>query len=98
MAIDGKVVGVRLVQGETKLTLESRDGKTSPGQETLVVENPPARPEDLEEFIGKELWGNSSCLMFGESRIAKRLGYLGIELVGNWQEILRAGPLKKRKK
>lgn len=89
MSIDARVVGVRIVDGEHKLTLEARDAMHGPGQTTLVIENQPADPAELESFIGKELWGGSGELLVGQTVIAARTGYIGIRLVDGWQEILR---------
>lgn len=90
MAIDARVVGTRMVNSECKLTLEKRDKATLAGQETLIIENPPNNPNDLEVFVGVELWGGSGCLMLGDSKIADRTGYVGILLVAHWRDLLKA--------
>ena len=79
MSIDARIVGVRLIDGETKLTLEPRDPRgTAAGQETLVVDNPPA---DCRSLIGLEIWGSADTIMCGETPWAKRHGYTHIELI-----------------
>lgn len=87
MAIDARIVGIRQVDSEVKLTLEGRQRGSSPGQSTLVVSNPPADWQaDLAPLVGMCVWGGSSQIMLGNKELAKRDGYVGIKLVENWQE------------
>jgi hypothetical protein len=39
-------------------------------------------PEEVTALNGLDVWGNASCLMLGEKRIAARIGYTGIQFVG----------------
>ena len=79
MSIDARIVGVRVVDGETKLTLEPRDPRgTAAGQHTLVIDNPPA---DCSGMIGTEIWGSADTIMVGTTPWAKRIGYTHIELL-----------------
>lgn len=80
MAIDATVVGVSyLPDGTARLALEPADKMRAPaGQETIVVVNP--RP-GLEGIIGSTVWGGSSELMLGQTKIADRIGYGRIRLI-----------------
>lgn len=89
MAIDARIVGIRQVDSEVKLTLEGREPGTSPGQSTLVVTNPPADWQTkFAPLVGMCVWGGSSEIMLGDKQLAKRDGYVGIELVDDWQKAL----------
>lgn len=89
MAIDARIVGIRQVDGEVKLTLEGRQPGASPGQSTLVVTNPPTEWQaELAPLIGMCVWGGSSEIMLGDKQLAKRDGYVGIQLVDNWKEVV----------
>ena len=95
MSIDAKVVGVRLVHGDFKLTLEPRDDHACAGQTTLCIESPFDDFHYLSKVIGCDLWGNSSVLMLGDSKIADRISYMVIRFVPNWYELVKAYKLKR---
>lgn len=89
MAIDGRIVGLRQVDDEVKLTLEGRRPGYPPGQSTLVVTNPPADWQtELAPLIGMCVWGGSSQIMLGDQELAKRDGYVGIELVADYKNVI----------
>ena len=97
MAIDGRIVGIRQVDGEVKLTLEGREPGTSPGQSTLVIANPPEQWQDeLAPLVGMCIWGGSSQIMLGDKQLASRDGYLGITLVDGWKEIVAKHRARKK--
>ena len=94
MAIDAVVVGLRKKKGESpvKLTLEPRPGGTPAGQHTLAIlnikEQKPGWLLVLKKLIGCELWGGSSAVYLGEKKLASREGYVGINLVDGWEELI----------
>lgn len=89
MAIDARIVGIRQVDNEVRLTLEGRQPGSSPGQSTLVVTNPPADWQtELAPLIGMCVWGGSSQIMLGNKELAKRDGYVGIELVADYKSVI----------
>ena len=89
MAIDGRVAGVRKVDGLVKLTLEPRECGTTPGQSTLIVTNPPDNWEQaFSPLIGMCLWGNSSQVILGEKLFAYREGYIDIVLSDTWEQAI----------
>lgn len=90
MSIDAVVVGVRMVDGDFKLTLEDRDRLSTAGQTTLCVESPFEDFHYLSKLIGCEVWGNASVLMLGDAKLADRIGYIGIKLVPYWYELMKA--------
>jgi len=80
MSIDARIIGVTRTPHELpRLNLEGRKLPDNPGQPVLFVKNAPA---DLESFIGSEIWGNSSQLLIGETKVANRVSYTEIEWVG----------------
>ena len=90
MSIDAKVVGVRLVHGDFKLTLEPRDELACGGQTTLYVKYPFEDEHYFSKFMGCDLWGNDSVLMLGDVKIADRISYMIIRLVPNWLELVKS--------
>lgn len=89
MAIDARIVGIRQVGGEVKLTLEGRELGASPGQSTLVIDNPPDDwKSDLAPLVGMCVWGGSSQIMLGDRELAKRDGFIGIELAAGYKEAI----------
>ena len=87
MAIDGRIAGVRKVDGLVKLTLEPRERGMVPGQSTLIVTNPPDDwEESFELLIGMCLWGNSSQVMLGKHLFAHRESYIDIVLADSWEQ------------
>lgn len=65
-----------------RLLLEPRERAEVAGQRALTLVNPPTTdPQALAGLIGIDIWGNSSSIMVGEKRWAKRIGYGRIELV-----------------
>ena len=95
MSIDATVVGVRLVDGDFKLTLEPRDDRACAGQTTLRIESPFIDFHYLSKLIGCDLWGNDSMLMLGDSIIADRISYMEIRFVPHWYELVKAYKLKR---
>lgn len=83
MAIDARVVGVTLDMNGPggSLILEdrpaNRKGETDgiKGQSRLYFD---AAPEWVAELIGKDIWGSSESIMYGEQEIATRKGYTRI--------------------
>lgn len=90
MSIDATVVGVRLVEGDFKLTLEPRDESACAGQTTLCIETPFNNYHFLSRIMGCDVWGNSSVLMLGDAKLADRIGYVGIRLVPHWLQLVKA--------
>ena len=73
----GTSIGKRVL----RLHLEPREPGVAPGQQVLAVVNPPEG--DMSGIVGTEIWGNSSEIMVGDTKWAKRIGYTKIELVEN---------------
>lgn len=89
MAIDGRIAGIRKVDGLVKLTLEPRKRGMTPGQSTLIVTNPPDDwEESFELLIGMCLWGNSSQVMLGKHLFAHRESYIDIVLAETWEQAM----------
>lgn len=89
MSIDARIAGVtRRLTGEVTIALESRDGRSGPGQEMMTILNPSMLDCDMAQLIGCEVWGGSSDLMLGDRKLADRDGYLGLILVGGWLKIV----------
>lgn len=89
MAIDARIVGIRQADGEVKLTLEGREPGISPGQSTLVINNPPDDWQtELAPLIGMCVWGGSSQIMLGDRELAKRDGFIGIELFAGYKDVI----------
>lgn len=79
MSIDATIIGVTyLSDGTAKLMLEQSDSSRCAGQNSLIVLNP---PKDMSGIIGCNIWGSSDSILFGDKKIAKRIGYSRIELV-----------------
>lgn len=77
MSIDARIIGVTRIKDELpRLNLEGRKTPDNPGQPVLFVRN---APDDLESFIGSEIWGNSSQLLIGDTNVANRTSYTEIE-------------------
>lgn len=85
MAISAVVQGITVLpDGTVQLALgpvEDGDPRESPGQETLVVINPPSPPELLRGLIDCIVWGGSDELLVGETVIAERIGYTRLRLL-----------------
>ena len=65
-----------------RLLLEPRSRKSVAGQRVLTITNPPTLdPDQLSAMVGVEIWGNSSSVMIGTRKWAKRLGYTKLELI-----------------
>lgn len=84
MAIDARVVGISFtfdVGSQGHLILEdrpaNRKGQTDgiKGQSRLYFDSAPAWAGEL---IGKDIWGSSESIMYGEQEIADRKGYTRI--------------------
>jgi hypothetical protein len=73
---------VRRVQpmpdGKVLLFLSPFNGD-GPGQNSLMVDNPPGRMDGL---IGTHIWGGARQIMVGTTKIADRVGYRHIHMVG----------------
>ena len=81
MSIDARIIGVtRYAYELPRLNLEGRNPSDNPGQPVLFVRN---APNDLESFIGAEIWGNSSQLLIGDKKVANRVSYTEIEWINN---------------
>lgn len=88
MSIDAKIVGTsRHANGEVTISLEPSGKGATVGQSLMTVLNPPPLNCDLARLIGLQVWGGSSCLMVGESKLADRVGYTQIKLVEGWVPI-----------
>jgi hypothetical protein len=96
MAIDAVIAGVRKASGEVKLYLEPRRG-SCPGQETLVVLNPPKEFRDLACLVSVEIWGGSDKLRVGDELIARRDGACAISLVAGWRKVVSEYREKRNK-
>ncbi len=85
MAISAVVQGITVLPDNTvRLSLAAVDGMEpgdSPGQEFLIVINPPSPPELLRCLIDTIVWGGSDELLVGEKVIAERIGYTRIRLL-----------------
>lgn len=85
MAIAAVVEGITVLPNKTvRLYLgpvESETPKQHPGQETMIVVNPPSPPELLRGLIGCVLWGGAGELLLGETVIAERVGYTHVRLL-----------------
>lgn len=83
MAIDARVVGVTLDMNGPGGSLilddrpKTRKGDTGgcKGQSRLSFD---ACPEWVTDLIGKDIWGGSESIMYGEQEIATRKGYTRI--------------------
>lgn len=65
-----------------RLKLEPRERGGVAGQSVLTILNSPTNDVlALSALIGTEIWGNSSEILIGTRRWAKRIGYTQIELV-----------------
>lgn len=86
MSIDARVVGISLnhLDKSGKLILEDRPAKKGndgiKGQTFLHFDK---APEWLDKLVDKDVWGSSDTLMYGEQKIAKRIGYTSIEFVAD---------------
>lgn len=90
MAIDAKIVGVRIVDEYARLTIEPRVSGTSAGQSSLTIDNSAEERQHVEDLIGCEVWGNASQLMLRNAKLANRIGYTTINLVPHWRELVKA--------
>jgi hypothetical protein len=85
MAISAVVNGITVLPDNTvRLTLGEIDDASpsdSPGQESLIVINPPSPPELLRCLIDLIVWGGSDELLVGDKVIAERIGYTRIRLL-----------------
>lgn len=85
MAISAVVQGITVLPDNTvRLILgATEDGKPgdSPGQDSLIVVNPPTPPDLLRCLIDTIVWGGSDELLVGEKVIAERIGYTRIRLL-----------------
>lgn len=85
MAISAVVQGISVLgDGTVRLALgptDKGDPAESPGQETMIVLNPPTPPELLRGLIGCTVWGGSNELLVGETVIAERIGYTRLRLL-----------------
>jgi len=80
MSIDARIERVtRESDGTAKLHLGQRDKYSTPGQKALTVLNP---ANGIEMLAGECIWGNSSTIMLGSTKIATRKSYCEIEMVG----------------
>ena len=73
--------GASIGKSVVRLHLEPREPGGLAGQDVLTVINPPEG--DLSGLVGTEIWGGSGCIMVGDTKWAKRIGYTKIELVEN---------------
>lgn len=65
-----------------RLKLEPRERGGVAGQSVLTILNSPTNDVlALSALIGTEIWGNSSEILIGTRRWARRIGYTQIELV-----------------
>lgn len=85
MAISAVVQGITVLpDGTVRLSLgpiEDGDPSQSPGQESMIVVNPPDPPDLLRGLIGSTVWGGSGELLVGETVIAERIGYTRLRLL-----------------
>jgi hypothetical protein len=105
MAISAVVNGITVLPDKTvRLSLGPiNDGSPSksPGQESLIVVNPPSPPELLRCLIDTIVWGGSDELLVGEKVIAERIGYTRIRLLEQGETLRpfsRKVPHPKQKK
>jgi hypothetical protein len=82
MSIDAVISAVEYPgDGTAILRLKDRiRGSGERGQDAFTVTNPPPGAL-LDAVIGMEVWGNSTDIMIGDRRWARRLGYCRIELL-----------------
>jgi hypothetical protein len=78
MSIDAKIDHVKRAEdGSGMLHLIPRDDRFAPaGQQSLVFVKSPL---DVHRLQGREIWGGSSEVMCGDVKIARRIGYTGIQ-------------------
>ena len=64
------------------LKLVKREKYGCAGQDSLTIINPPTvDPDVLAALVGLEIWGGADCIMIGNKKWAKRIGYTRIELI-----------------
>lgn len=81
MSIDARITGIRIKGSDVSLVLESRDGKTPPGQPVIWVDNPPDPIRKISALLDGCIWGGSNDIMLGDTKIADRTSYTSIKLV-----------------
>lgn len=73
MSIDARVKTVHLNEdGSGWLELEDRPGGGNAGQPRLYFD---AAPEEVTALNGRDVWGGADVLVYGEQKIADRVGY-----------------------
>lgn len=73
MAIDAVVTEVTFnLDGTAVMKLGPRTDDILPGQDSLLVLNP---PEHFDAIVGTKVWGSTTALMVGKRVIGKRIGY-----------------------
>lgn len=97
MAISAVVQGITVLpDGTVRLALGAVEGGEpgdSPGQETMIVVNPPSPPDLLRGLIDCIIWGGSDELLIGETVFAERIGYTRLRLLAS-NEAITAIPKK----
>lgn len=90
MSIDARIAGItrNTETGEVTMTLEDRNSRSIAGQSRMTILDPPPMNCDLSRLVGREMWGNSSDMLIGDSKIADRVGYTAMRLVSNWTELV----------
>lgn len=92
MAIDSVIIGVQITRDEIKLVTQPREDAAPIDTTNFVIENFGGKAAELEGLIGLEIWGNSSQLLVGDLVFAKRIGYVGLELVKGWRSVVAEVP------
>lgn len=82
MSIDARIAGITCSPDGVFLNLEPRDRYNGPGQSRMEIVNPPSPPTKLEVLVSECVWGGSGFLMLGDTKIADRIGYTKLKLLG----------------
>jgi hypothetical protein len=73
MAIDAVVTEVTYnLDGTAVMKLGPRVADQLPGQDSLLVLNP---PRHFDAIVGTRVWGNSKFLMVRDKKLGRRIGY-----------------------
>ncbi len=84
MSIGGIVETVHINEdGSGRLKLKPAKKGEPTGQSELHFRS---APEEVTGLNGRLIWGGDSSIMYGQSKIAKRIGYTEIEFLSGFKE------------